>query len=147
MPVRSVSLDEPTAGTGLPISQSVLEKRYVGIIGGAIGTLLAQISKYRQAAVSCVDTADTVRRAGGYCRYRRGKATLHDVEHFLARAFERRGYHAAAGSSPVVIAMSPLLAFAKDIDTRAELEELLRMEKKGTAPFPQKKTWANNRRQ
>jgi hypothetical protein len=60
----------------------------------------------------------------GYVRYRRGQATLRDVEHFLARAFVHRAHYAAAGGRPVVISVSPLLAFAKDIDTRAELEEL-----------------------
>jgi hypothetical protein len=105
----------------------VLEKRYVGIICGAIGTLLAQDLR-NLGKLQCPVLTLQIPYVGlrGYSRYRRGKATLRDVEHFLARAFVHRGYYAAAGGRPVVIAISPLLAFAKDIDTRAELEELLR---------------------
>ena len=110
----------------------VLEKRYVGIIcGGHRDAAGTRSSKSRQAAVSCVDTADTVRRAAtATFAIVEARPRCADVEHFLAQAFVHRGYHAAAGGRPVVIAISPLLAFAKDVDTRAELD--------GTAPFPRK---------
>ncbi|MHB8971695.1 MAG: hypothetical protein ACYC3X_12040 [Pirellulaceae bacterium] len=103
----------------------VLEKRYVGITWGGLGTLLAQDLR-NLGKLQCPMLTLQIPYVGlrAYFRYRRGQATMRDVENFLAKAFVHRGYQRAAGGRPVVIAISPLAAFAKDIDTRAELDEL-----------------------
>ncbi|MHB0957136.1 MAG: hypothetical protein ACYC0X_14450 [Pirellulaceae bacterium] len=102
----------------------VLEKRYLGITGRALGTLLAEDLcnlGHLQYPVLTLQVPYVGLR--GYYRYRRCQASLRDLETFLATAFVHRAYN-GSGTRPVVITISRLLAFAKDIDTWAELEEL-----------------------
>ena len=103
----------------------VLEKRYLGMTLGAIGTLMAEDVR-NLAKLQLPVLTFTIPYVGlrGFFRYRRGKATLRDVEHFLMKAFLHRRFHPAAGGRPVVISATTLRSFAKDIDTTAELEEL-----------------------
>ena len=58
-----------------------------------------------------------------YAKYRRGKATVADFERAVGRAFLHRKYHHQAHDRPVVFSVSPLVSFAKDIDTVGEFEE------------------------
>lgn len=103
----------------------VLKKRYVGMTCGALGTLLAQdLTNLTRLQLPRLTFQVPYLGLRGYFRYRRGAATLRDVENFLAKSFLHRKYHRAAGGRPVVISVSSLLAFAKDIDTRAELAEI-----------------------
>jgi hypothetical protein len=106
-----------------------LQDRYVGITCGALGTLLwhdlRALARFRLPTLTLSIPYYGLR---GYSRYRRGSATLGDVEHFLAKAFVHRASQQAAGGRPVVIAVSDLLAFARDMDTEAELEELRQSE-------------------
>ena len=103
----------------------VLEKRYLGMTCGVLGTLLGQDLR-NLARLQCPVLTVQVPYLGlrGFFRYRRGKATLREVENFLAKSFLHRRFHGAAGGRPVVISISSLLSFAKDIDTQAELDEL-----------------------
>ncbi len=103
----------------------VLNKRYMGITLGALGTLLTQdIRNLARFQLPVLTIGVPYVGLRGYFRYQRGKATLGDVEEFLKRAFLHRQYHRAAGGRPVVISITTLLSFAKDIDTKAELDEL-----------------------
>jgi hypothetical protein len=103
----------------------VLNKRYVGITCGALSTLMGQdlrnLARWQLPLLTVTVPFYGLR---GFFRYRRGTATLRDVEHFLAIAFLHRRFHHAAGGRPVVIAISSLLSLAKDIDTQAELDEV-----------------------
>jgi hypothetical protein len=103
----------------------VLNKRYIGITCGGLGTLMAQdlrnLARWQLPVLTVTVPFYGLR---GYLRYRRGTATLRDVEHFLAIAFLHRKFHQAAGGRPVVITVSSLLSLAKDIDTQAELDEV-----------------------
>jgi hypothetical protein len=103
----------------------VLEKRYIGMTFGVLGTLLAHdLRNLGKLQLPLLTFQIPYLGLRGFFRYRRGKATLSEVEHFLARSFLHRRFHRAAGGRPLVISVSSLLSFAKDIDTRAELEEL-----------------------
>lgn len=102
-----------------------LNDRYLGILCGAMKTLmwhdLCELRRFRWPSLTLSIPYFGLR---GYYRYRHGRATLNDVERFLAKAFVHRASQRLAHGRPVVIAVSQCLAFAKDIDTRAELAEL-----------------------
>lgn len=61
-----------------------------------------------------------------YSRYRHGQLTIDDFERAFTRTFVRRAYRSAAGEHPVRFVISPILSFAKDLDTKAEFTEALR---------------------
>ena len=102
----------------------VLEKRYLGMTCGVLGTLVRQdlrnLARLQLPRLTLEIPYTGVR---GYFRYRRGHATLREVEDFLARSFLHRQDRRAAGGRPVVISISSVVSFAKDIDTQSELEE------------------------
>jgi hypothetical protein len=102
-----------------------LKKRYIWITLGAIGSLIAQevrnLASFQLPVLTFMLPYIGLR---DFFKHRRGKATLRDYEDFLAKTFLHRRYHHAAGGRPLVIATTSLLSFAKDIDTKAELEEL-----------------------
>jgi hypothetical protein len=103
----------------------VLENRYIGMTCGAMGTLMAQdLRNLARLQVPVLTFQLPYLGLRGFSRYRRGTATLRDVEKFLAKTCLHRRFHGAAGGRPVVISISAMLSFAKDIDTRAELDEL-----------------------
>jgi hypothetical protein len=103
----------------------VLDERYLGMTCGALGTLLGQdLRNLARLQFPSLTIHLPYLGLRGFYRYRRNKASLRDVEHFLAKSFLHRRYHGLAGGRPVVIAVSTLLSFAKDIDTRAELDEI-----------------------
>lgn len=103
----------------------VLEKRYIGMTCRVLGTLMVQdLCNLPRLQVPMLTFQVPSLGLRGYFRYRRGKATLREVENFLAKSFLHRRFHGAAGGRPVVISISSLLSFAKDIDTQAELDEL-----------------------
>ena len=58
-----------------------------------------------------------------YYRLRHRTLTLPDFESAVAKAFVRREFHHFAHGRPVVFAITQILSFAKDIDTKAELAE------------------------
>ena len=103
----------------------VLEKRYIGITLRVIGSLIAQdlrnLARLQLPVLTFLLPYIGLRN---FFKHRRGKTTLRDHEYFLTKTFLHRRYHHAAGGRPVVISATSLLSFAKDIDTKAELEEL-----------------------
>jgi len=103
----------------------VLEKRYIGMTCGILGTLMRQdLRNLAKFQVPMLTFQIPYLGLRGFFGYRRGTAALSEVENFLAKSFLHRRFHRAAGGRPVVISVSSLLSFAKDIDTQAELEEL-----------------------
>jgi len=103
----------------------VLDNRYLGMTRGILGTLAAEdLRNLVKLELPTLTFQIPYLGLRGFFRYRRGEATLREVEHFLAKSFLHRRFHRAAAGRPVVISISSLLPFAKDIDTRAELDEL-----------------------
>ena len=103
----------------------VLERRYIGVTLGALGSLLAQdVRNLAEFQLPVLTVALPYVGLRDFFKYRRGKATLRDHEYFLTKTFLHRRYHQAAEGRPVVISTTNLPSFAKDIDTKAELEEL-----------------------
>jgi hypothetical protein len=102
-----------------------LNDRYLGILCGAMRTLvwhdLRELGRFHWPSLTLSIPSCGLR---GYYRYRFGRASLNDVERFLAKAFVHRAWQRLAHGRPVVIVVSQRLAFAKDIDTCAELAEL-----------------------
>ena len=97
----------------------VLENRHIGMTCRGLGTLLTQdLRNLAQLQVPLLTFQVPYLGLRGFFRYRRGKATLRDVENFLAKSLLHRRFHRAASGRPVVISISSLLSFAKDIDTR-----------------------------
>ena len=47
-------------------------------------------------------------------------------EEAFTKIFVHRAYHDRASGRPAVFAVTPILSFAKDIDTKAELQEAIR---------------------
>ena len=102
-----------------------LNKRHIGITLGAIAALIAQDLKnllefqlpVLTFVLPCIGLRD-------FFKYHRETATLRDHEYFLAKTFLHRRYHHAAHNRPVVISITSLQSFARDIDTKAELEEV-----------------------
>jgi hypothetical protein len=58
-----------------------------------------------------------------YFKYRRRKAAVADFERAMAKVFLHRKYHHEAHDRPVAFPLTPLVSFAKDIDTVAEFTE------------------------
>jgi hypothetical protein len=103
----------------------VLTQRYIGMTCRVLGTLLRQdLRNLARLQLPMLTVQIPYLGLRGFFRYRRGKAALSEVENFLAKSFLHRRFHRAAGGRPVVISVSSLLSFAKDIDTQAELDEL-----------------------
>jgi hypothetical protein len=103
----------------------LLENRYLGITLGALGTLITHdIRNLARFQLPVLTLAIPFYGLRGYFKYRRSTAALQHVEQFLSKTFLHRSYHRAAGGRPVVISVTRQLAFAKDIDTQAELREL-----------------------
>lgn len=102
----------------------VLDQRYIGITLGALGSLIAQdvrnLADFQLPVLTFVLPFVGLR---DFFKYRRGTVTLRDHEEFLRKTFLHRRYHHAANDRPVVISTTSVLSFAKDIDTKAELEE------------------------
>lgn len=61
-----------------------------------------------------------------YRRFRRGVLTLRELERAIAKTVLHREFQASAQGRPVVFPLTPILSFAKDIDTHAELVEVAR---------------------
>ena len=59
----------------------------------------------------------------GYYKFLREQLTLREFEHHVGKTLVRRAFHKSAQGRPVRFTITPILAFAKDIDTKAELAE------------------------
>ncbi len=56
-----------------------------------------------------------------YYKMVRKQLTLHDLEHLVSRTIVHRAFHRSAQDRPARLTVTNILAFAKDIDTKAEL--------------------------
>jgi hypothetical protein len=61
-----------------------------------------------------------------YGKFRAEKLTIHDLENVVAKILVEPGFHRQAKKRSVVFKLTRIQSFAKDIDTRAELEETAR---------------------
>jgi hypothetical protein len=59
-----------------------------------------------------------------YRRLRRGVLTVRELERAIAKTLLHRDFQDQAEGRPVVLPVTPILSFAKDIDTHAELAEV-----------------------
>ncbi len=60
-----------------------------------------------------------------YRKYRRGELSVADFCNAVAQLLLHRDYRRAATFPPVQFALTPLVSFAKDLDTEVEMQELL----------------------
>ena len=58
-----------------------------------------------------------------YYKMMRKQLTLREFEHLVSKTMVRRAFRNSAQGRPVRFTVTPILAFAKDIDTKAELAE------------------------
>lgn len=61
-----------------------------------------------------------------YARYQNGRLDINGLERAFTKTLIRRGYRRAAAGHPVRFVISRALSLAKDLDTRAEFDELVR---------------------
>ncbi len=61
-----------------------------------------------------------------YARYQHGRLDVDGLERAFTKTLIRPGYREAAAGHPVRFVMSRTLSLAKDLDTRAEFDELVR---------------------
>ncbi|MCA9217249.1 MAG: hypothetical protein KDB27_29470 [Planctomycetales bacterium] len=102
-----------------------LNKRHIGITLGAIRALITQdLMNLREFQLPVLTFVLPYVGLRDFFKYRNGTATLRDHEYFLAKTFLHRRFHHVANNRPFVIAATTLRSFAKDIDTKAELEEV-----------------------
>ncbi len=102
-----------------------LRKRFFGMSGRALAALAAQdIRNLREFQLPVLTFVLPFAGLRDLFKYRRGTATLHDHERFLRRALLHRRFLSANDNRPVVISLTGLQAFARDVDSRGELEEL-----------------------
>ncbi len=104
-----------------------LPQRVFGLTTRALGTLFWQDLRnlvHLQAPVLLVSVP--YHCLSGYFRYQAGRLSLSDFEQAFTKTFVHRDYHHRANRRPAVFAVTPAVSFAKDLDTRAELEEATR---------------------
>ena len=58
-----------------------------------------------------------------YYKMVRKQLTLRDFEDLVSKTMVRRAFHNSAQGRPVRFTVTPIMSFAKDIDTKAELAE------------------------
>jgi hypothetical protein len=63
-----------------------------------------------------------------YRQYAREELSLSGFEHTFTKVFVHRHFHHLAKNRPVVVSTSHTHSFARDLDTKAELEEALRLD-------------------
>jgi hypothetical protein len=103
----------------------MLRKRYLGITLRMLGTLISEDLRNLLAGKPPTLTFSVPYRGlSAYFKYQRRELTLRDYERAVASIMLHREFHRSSGGRPVVISISPIVSFAKDIDTVAELEEL-----------------------
>ncbi len=103
-----------------------IRRRYIPLALRSLSRLLAEdLRNLFRLQLPVLTVSLPCRGLWGYYRFRRGKLTLAQCETNLARLLLHRQYHHAAGGRPVVVAISPVLSLAKDIDTHGELAEAI----------------------
>ncbi len=103
----------------------MLRKRFLGITLRMLGTLVAE--DFRNLASGKLPTLTfsvPYHGLSAYFKYQRRHLTVRDFEQAVSHVMLHRSFQHSANGRPVVCSISPLVSFAKDIDTFAELQEL-----------------------
>ena len=102
-----------------------LRKRWLPMLARGLGRLMFEyvrnLFRLRPSALSITIPRQCLR---AYKKYSRGELTVPDFGDAAARVLLHRDYRGAAKISPVQFAVTPLVSFAKDVDTVAEMDEL-----------------------
>ena len=102
-----------------------IHKRHFRMIARGLGTLVTEdLHALSSLKLPLLTVSIPYYALRGYYRLRYQALTMPDIESAVAKAFVRREFHHAAHSRPVVFAITRILSFAKDIDTKAELAEV-----------------------
>ncbi len=102
-----------------------LWQRALGMTMQGVGALMAQdFGSLMHARPSLLSLSIPFHCVASYLRYRSGHFGVSDLERVFAKVFLHRGAQVDHGNRPVVFAITRALSLAKDIDTRAELDEL-----------------------
>lgn len=105
-----------------------IHKRHFRMTARALGTLVAEdFHDLLSLKASLLAVSIPYYGISRYYRLRNGALTLPDLESAVAEAFVRREFRHAAHDRPVVFATTRILSFGKDIDTKAELAEVMRV--------------------
>jgi hypothetical protein len=106
-------------------NQSLL-RRMVGIHARGIGVLVRQdLANLRRGQAPTLALTIPIHSWVSYFRYRRRRLTVEQFERVFTRTFVHRDHHRTAGGRPTVFSLTRTLSFAKDLDTKAELEEAI----------------------
>jgi hypothetical protein len=102
-----------------------IHKRHFRIIARGLGTLVTEdLHDVSSLKLPLLTVSLPYYALRDRYRLRHRALTIPDIESAVAMAFLRRESHHAAHNRPVVIAITRILSFAKDIDTKAELAEV-----------------------
>lgn len=102
-----------------------LDYRWSRILLRSLGTLAAQdLRNLLRLQLPGLTVSIPFHCLAAYRRYRGGELSVDGFERAFTRTFVHRRYYHACGNRPVVFSTTHILAFAKDLDTRAELAEL-----------------------
>ena len=102
-----------------------IHRRHFRMIARGLGTLVTEdLHDLSSLKLPLLTVSIPYYALRNYYRMRYRALTMPDVESAVAKAFVRREFHHAAHNRPVVFAITRILSFAKDIDTKAELAEV-----------------------
>jgi hypothetical protein len=103
----------------------MLRKRYLGITTRMLGTLIGEdIRNLASGKLPTLTFSVPYHGLSAYFKYQRHHLTLRDFEQAVCSIMLHRAFQRRSDGRPVVCSVSPLVSFAKDIDTFSELEEL-----------------------
>ena len=102
-----------------------LRKRWLPMLARGLGRLMFEdvrnLFRLKPSALSITIPRQCLR---AYKKYSRGELTVPDFGDAAARVLLHRDYRGAANVRPVQFAVTPIVSFAKDVDTVAEMDEL-----------------------
>jgi len=101
-----------------------LHKRVFPLLWGALMRLMVEdLRNLRRLHAPVLSGTLPCRAMRIYTRFRKGEATLTELEQGFASLLLHRSARQAAADRAVVISVTRMLSFAKDIDTQEELRE------------------------
>ncbi len=101
-----------------------LQKRVFGVLMRSLGILAAaDLRNLRSCQMPVLTFTVPYSCLRAYGKYRRRRATIADFEAALATSFVHRRFRHQASNRPVIFSLTRMVSFAKDIDTKAELDE------------------------
>ncbi len=102
----------------------LLRKRFLGITLRMLGTLVAEdMRNLKSGQLPTLTFSVPYFGLSAYFKYQRRHLTVRDFEQAVSHVFLHRAFQQGDDGRPVVCSISPLVSFAKDIDTVAEFEE------------------------